>query len=104
MQAIVLVGGRGTRLLPLTDSLPKPLLPIALEPLLGRVIRRLAEAGVDEVVLSLGYRPDDFVDEFPDGTWNGVRLRYAVEHEPLGTGGGIKYAAEVGAVATRSSS
>ncbi len=98
MQAIVLVGGRGTRLLPLTDSLPKPLLPIALRPLLGHVIERLAEAGVDEVVLSLGYRPDDFVEQFPGGEWRNVRLRYAVEPEPLGTGGGIRYAAELAGV------
>ncbi|HEX5587889.1 MAG TPA: sugar phosphate nucleotidyltransferase, partial [Acidimicrobiia bacterium] len=94
MRAVVLVGGRGTRLRPLTETIAKPLLPVGFEPILGRVLGALRDAGVDEAVLSLGYRPDDFTAAFPDGVCNGVRVRYAVEPQPLGTGGAIRFAAE----------
>lgn len=94
MRAIVLVGGEGTRLRPLTYTTPKPLLPIANEPFLARQLDWLGRHGVDEVVLSLGYLPDAFVERFPEGRVGGLRLRYAVEDEPLGTAGGIRYAAE----------
>ncbi len=98
MKAVVLVGGEGTRLRPLTFTTPKPILPIVEVPLIERVVGQLASAGVDEVVLSLGYRPDAFLDAFPDGTCAGVPLRYAVEPQPMDTAGAIAYALdEVGA-------
>ena len=93
MKAILLVGGEGTRLRPLTLTTPKPLLPLANRPFVERQIEWLAQHGVDEVVLSLGYRADRFVEHFPDAHHAGVHLRYAVEPEPLGTAGGIKFAA-----------
>jgi NDP-sugar pyrophosphorylase family protein len=94
MKAVVLVGGEGTRLRPLTYTTPKPLLPIANVAFLERQLAWLARHGVDEVVLSLGYLPDAFVDHFPDGRFGDLKLGYAVEDEPLGTAGGIRYAAE----------
>jgi NDP-sugar pyrophosphorylase family protein len=94
VKAVVLVGGEGTRLRPLTYETPKPLLPIANEPFLERQLRWLAAHGVDEIVLSMGYLPDAFVAHFPAGRFEGVKLRYAVEADPLGTAGGIRFAAE----------
>ncbi|HEX3540114.1 MAG TPA: NDP-sugar synthase [Acidimicrobiales bacterium] len=93
MIAVVLVGGRGTRLRPLTLTTPKQMLPVAGRPMIERVLAHLAAHGVDEVVLSLGYRPDAFRDAYPDGSCAGVRLHYAVEPEPLDTAGGIAFAA-----------
>ncbi|MGQ0805452.1 MAG: sugar phosphate nucleotidyltransferase [Actinomycetota bacterium] len=94
MRAIVLVGGEGTRLRPLTYTTPKPLLPIANVAFLERQLAWLGRHGVDEVVLSLGYLPDAFAAHFPEGRFGDVRVRHAVEHEPLGTAGGIRYAAD----------
>ncbi|HXQ43938.1 MAG TPA: NDP-sugar synthase [Acidimicrobiales bacterium] len=93
MRAVVLVGGEGTRLRPLTYTTPKQLLPVCEVPLLERVLVHLAAAGVDEAILSLGYRPDAFVAAYPDGVVAGVRLSYAVEPEPLDTAGAIRFSA-----------
>lgn len=95
MKAIVLVGGFGTRLRPLTLRAPKQMLPVGSVTMLERVVAKLGEHGVDEVVLSLGYQPDAFTSEFPDGLCSGVRLVYAVEPEPLDTAGAIAFAARV---------
>jgi mannose-1-phosphate guanylyltransferase len=94
MKAVVLVGGEGTRLRPLTYTTPKSLLPIANQPFLERQLAWLESHGVDEVVLSLGYLPDAFKAHFPDGRCGGIRLSYAVEGKPLGTAGGIRFAAD----------
>lgn len=94
MKAVVLVGGEGTRLRPLTSTIPKPLLPIANQPFLERQLTWLAQHGIDEAVLSLGYLQHAFVEHFPDGEYRGVQLRYAVEPVPLGTAGAIRFAAE----------
>jgi len=101
VRAIVLVGGEGTRLRPLTYTTPKPLLPIANEAFLERQLSWLAQHGIDEVVLSLGYLPDAFRARFPDDRLGDLTLRYAVEDEPLGTAGGIRYAAEVAGIDER---
>jgi NDP-sugar pyrophosphorylase family protein len=93
VKAIVLVGGEGTRLRPLTYTTPKPLLPIANQPFLERQLAWLAGHGVDEVVLSLGYLPDAFEAHFPEGRFGDLVLRYAVEDHPLGTAGAIRFAA-----------
>lgn len=93
MKAVVLVGGEGTRLRPLTYSTPKQLLPVAQVPMLERVLAQLASHGIDEAVLSLGYRPDAFLAAYPEGVAAGVRLQYAVEPEPLDTAGAIRFAA-----------
>lgn len=98
MKAVVLVGGKGTRLRPLTNSIPKQLLPVAGRPMIELVVEHLALFGVDEVVLSMGYRPDDFLIAYPDGQIAGVRVTYVVEQTPLDTGGAIRYAASSAAV------
>ena len=67
MRAVVLVGGFGTRLRPLTYSTPKPMLPIGGRPMIARLIDRLARGGVTEVVLALGFKPEPFIEAFPDG-------------------------------------
>jgi mannose-1-phosphate guanylyltransferase len=95
MRAVVLVGGFGTRLRPLTLTTPKPLLPVGHRPVLEHICSNLARAGIDEVVLSLGFNPDAFRAAYADGECAGVRLVYAVEPEPLDTAGAIRFAAEV---------
>ncbi len=94
MHAVVLVGGFGTRLRPLTATVPKPMLPVGHVPLIVRLIRRLEQGGVDEVTLALGFRPEPFLQAFPDQRCGGVGLRYAVEPAPLDTAGAIRFAAE----------
>ena len=94
MRAVVLVGGEGTRLRPLTLTTPKQMLPVMEQPMIERVLGQLAEHGIDEAVLSLGYRPDAFINAYPDGSASGVRLSYAVEPEPLDTAGAIRFAAD----------
>ena len=93
MKAVILVGGFGTRLRPLTLSVPKQMLPMGSVTMLQRVVEHLGGLGVEEVVLSLGYQPEVFLREFPDGEVAGVPVRYAVEPEPLDTGGAIAFAA-----------
>ena len=93
MKAVVLVGGEGTRLQPLTFTTPKQMLPSAGRPMIERVVGHLAGHGIDQVVLSLGYRPAAFLTAYPDGHCAGVELLYAVEPEPLDTAGAIGFAA-----------
>lgn len=89
----MLVGGFGTRLRPLTSTTPKPMLPVGHRPIIEHVVHHLAAHGVDEVVLSLGFAPEVFIDAYPDDECLGVRLVYAVEPEPLDTAGAIGFAA-----------
>ncbi len=100
-RAVVLVGGFGTRLRPLTYSLPKQMLPIIDRPMIEHVIAHLGAHGVTEAVLSLGYKPDAFAHAYPDGTCAGVELHYAVEPEPLDTAGAIRFAAEHAGITER---
>jgi mannose-1-phosphate guanylyltransferase len=93
MRAVVLVGGFGTRLRPLTLHTPKQMLPVVHRPMIERVVEHLAGHGVTEVVLALGYRPDAFQTAYPDGVCAGVRLHYAIEPEPRDTAGAIRFAA-----------
>jgi mannose-1-phosphate guanylyltransferase len=93
MKAVVLVGGEGTRLRPLTLTSPKQMLPVVGVPMIERVLGHLASHGVDEAVLSLGYLPDAFMEAYPDGRAAGVALTYAVEPEPLDTAGAVRFAA-----------
>ena len=94
MHAVVLVGGFGTRLRPLTNTLPKPMLPVGNVPLLARLLAGLARGGVTDATLALGFRPEPFIAAFPDQRCGAVRLHYAVEPEPLDTGGAIRFAAD----------
>lgn len=93
MKAVILVGGEGTRMRPLTTRIPKPLLPVANVAFIVRQIKWLEQFGVTDVVLSLGYLPDAFEEYFTNNPYSGVNISYAVEDEPLGTAGAIKYAA-----------
>ncbi len=92
MQAVVLVGGEGTRLRPLTYSVPKPMAPLLGRPFIGWIIERLRRAGVDEIILSCCYLPEAIEAHFGDGRDVGVQLHYVFEEEPLGTAGAIKNA------------
>jgi mannose-1-phosphate guanylyltransferase len=89
VDAIVLVGGKGTRLRPLTLTAPKPMLPTAGVPFLTHLLSRIKAAGVDHVILGTSYRPEVFSEYFGDGSALGLDMEYVVEAEPLGTGGGI---------------
>jgi NDP-sugar pyrophosphorylase family protein len=94
MKAILLAGGKGTRLRPLTLHTPKPIVPIFDRPFLRYqidLVRQVPE--IDEIVLSLNYQPGRIQEVFGDGTDLGIRIRYVVEPQPLGTGGAIKFAA-----------
>ncbi|CAN5171169.1 NDP-sugar synthase [soil metagenome] len=93
MRAVVLVGGFGTRLRPLTAWTPKQMLPVVHRPMIEWVVAHLAEYCVDDVVLSLGYRPDAFRAAYPGDSCAGATLHYAVEPEPLDTAGAIGFAA-----------
>jgi mannose-1-phosphate guanylyltransferase len=95
VEAIILVGGQGTRLQPLTLRTPKPMLAFAGVPFLTHQIARLRSAGVERVVMATSYRPEVFAEHFGDGCQLGVRIDYVTETEPLGTGGGIRNVAHV---------
>jgi mannose-1-phosphate guanylyltransferase len=95
MQAIVLVGGEGTRLRPLTESVPKPALTLVDRPLLAYMIEWLAGHGVTEVVLACGFLPEVLREALAgEEERAGARIRYVVEPEPLGTAGAIRFAAD----------
>ena len=93
MFAVVLVGGFGTRLRPLTNETPKPMLPVGHQPMIVSLVERLAAGGVTDVVLALGFKPEPFEAAFTGARHGDVRLHYAVEPEPLDTGGAIAFAA-----------
>jgi mannose-1-phosphate guanylyltransferase len=93
MRALVLVGGFGTRLRPLTNDIPKPVLPVGHVPMIVRLVQRLERGGVDDVTLALGFRPEPFRSAFPDDRCGDVKIHYAVEPEPLDTAGAIGFAA-----------
>lgn len=101
MQAVVLVGGFGTRLRPLTLTTPKQMLPVGHRPMIEHVLAHLHAHGVDRAALALGYRPDAFVDAYPDGRCAGVELHYAIEPEPRDTAGAIRFAAVDAGIAER---
>lgn len=89
VDAVVLVGGKGTRLRPLTLSAPKPMLPTAGLPFLTHLLSRIAAAGIEHVILGTAYQAAVFESEFGDGSKLGLEIEYAYEETPLGTGGGI---------------
>jgi NDP-sugar pyrophosphorylase family protein len=92
MKAIILVGGQGTRMRPLTDHLPKNIVPLCGTPFLTYQFEYLKKAGIKEIVLSLGFRPGDIRKVYGDGRKLKVKIHYVVEKEPLGTAGAIKNA------------
>ncbi len=94
VQAVVLVGGEGTRLRPLTLETPKPMVPVMNMPFLERTLRRLKDAGISDVILPAGYLPEAITSYFGDGSRLGLRLRYIIEATPLGTAGALKNVAQ----------
>ena len=94
VEAVVRVGGKGTRLRPLTLSAPKPMLPTAGVPFLAHLLSRIRQAGVGRVVLGTSYLAETFSAYFGDGSKLGMEIEYVVEDQPLGTGGGIRNVAD----------
>ncbi|MEW6558152.1 MAG: NDP-sugar synthase [Elusimicrobiota bacterium] len=92
MKAIILIGGLGTRLRPLTCNTPKPLLPVLNKPFLLYQIEHIKKYGINEIILCMAYLPSEFKKYFGDGKKFGVKILYAIEEKPLGTGGAIKNA------------
>ncbi|GAC56758.1 putative mannose-1-phosphate guanylyltransferase [Gordonia hirsuta DSM 44140 = NBRC 16056] len=90
VQALILVGGKGTRLRPLTLSAPKPMLPTAGVPFLTHLISRIRDAGITDIVLGTSFKAEVFNEHYGDGSDLGVTLTYVTEEEALGTGGGIR--------------
>jgi NDP-sugar pyrophosphorylase family protein len=95
VQAVILAGGMGTRLRPLTLNRPKPVVPLLNVPFLHHQLALLAAHGVTDVILSVSHLPDRIRSVMGDGSGAGVRLRYVVEEEPLGTAGGVRNAADL---------
>lgn len=93
MQAVIMAGGFGSRLQPLTARMPKPMVPIIDRPILHCIVNRLKEGGVDEIAMTLGYMPERIKSYFGNGRNFGVSIRYFTETSPLGTAGGVKNAA-----------
>src|SRR6478609_9273881 len=94
VDAVVLVGGQGTRLRPLTLSAPKPILPTAGVPFLEHMLSRIRAAGITHVVLGTSYKAETFTEYFGDGSAFGLDIEYVVEEVPQGTGGGIRNVAD----------
>lgn len=95
MQALILAGGKGTRLRPLTVYTPKPIVPICNRPFLLYQIDTLKRAGITDITLSLSYQPHKIEHQLGDGSDFGVNLRYTVEPQPMGTAGAYKYAEDL---------
>jgi len=92
MQALILAGGEGTRLRPLTTTVPKPVVPLVDRPFIAFMLGWLERHGVDDVVMSCGHMASGVRNVLGDGSAFGIRLRYVEEPQPMGTGGALKYA------------
>ena len=95
MQAVILAGGEGTRLRPLTSTVPKPVVPLVDRPFIAYMLEWLRGHGVDDVVMSCGFLASGVRNVIGDGGEYGVRLRYVEEPRPLGTGGAVKFAEDL---------
>ncbi|HEX2084964.1 MAG TPA: NDP-sugar synthase [Solirubrobacteraceae bacterium] len=95
MQAVILVGGEGTRLRPLTSTVPKPIVPLVDRPLMAYMLEWLKGHGVEDVVMLMGYLATALRNVLGDGSQYGLRIRYVEEPEPRGTGGALKFAEEL---------
>ena len=92
MKAVILAGGEGTRLRPLTSNQPKPMMPIANVPMMEHIVKLLAEHGFDDIVVTVAFMANHIRNYFGDGSEFGVRMRYATEEAPLGTAGSVRNA------------
>src|SRR4051812_29454227 len=96
MQALILAGGKGTRLRPLTLYAPKPIVPVVNRPLLTYQLEELKRADITDITLSLSYQPDKIEMLLGEGSEYGVKIRYVTEPSPMGTAGAYKFAANDG--------
>src|SRR5438477_4520278 len=92
MRAILMAGGFGTRLRPLTCNIPKPMVPMANRPMMEHIIRLLKEHGFDDLIIMLYYQPEAIIGYFGDGSAYGVRIQYLRPQADLGTAGCVKFA------------
>ena len=92
MKAVIMAGGEGTRLRPLTCNRPKPMVPVAGRPVMEHIVRLLKSHGMDKIAVTLQYLPDHICEYFGDGSQFDVRMRYYTENKPLGTAGSVKNA------------
>jgi len=92
MKAVVMAGGEGSRLRPLTINRPKPMVPMVSKPVIGHILDLLKRHGITEVVLTLYYLPEDIQEYYGDGHSLGMKIYYAIEETPLGTAGSVKNA------------
>ena len=90
MKAIILVGGLGTRLRPLTCNTPKPMIPLVNQPFIEHMLENLRDQGIDEVVLAVQYLADRFRESLGDGSRLGLKVHIVEEPEPRGTAGAVK--------------
>lgn len=90
MKAVIMAGGKGTRLAPLTNEVPKPLVKIIDKPIMEHILELLKKYGITDIAVTIGYKGECIVDYFKDGTDFGVNLKYYRENEPLGTAGSVK--------------
>ena len=90
LSAVVMAGGFGKRLRPLTENVPKPMLPLNGRPLMEHTIEQLRKGGIEQIVVTTHYKPEAISDHFQDGREFGVRMQYVNEHEPLGTAGSLR--------------
>lgn len=95
MQAVILVGGEGTRLRPLTSTMPKPVLPLVDRPMMVYMLEWLRGHGIDDVIMSCGFKATKVRDVLGDGSQLGIRLRFVEEPDPRGTAGALKFAEEL---------
>ena len=90
MKAVIMAGGQGSRLRPLTEGVPKPMVPVLGRPMMAYILEAVRDAGITEILVTLHYRPNLIQDYFGDGSDWGVRIEYAIEDHPLGTAGSVK--------------
>lgn len=95
MKAVIMAGGEGTRLRPLTSRTPKPMMPVANKPMMEHIVALLRRHGFTEIVVTLAFMPDAIRNWFGDGSDYGVRFEYAIEEHPLGTAGSVRNAAHL---------
>src|SRR5712671_600114 len=93
MKAVVMAGGEGTRLRPLTSNQPKPMVPIVGKPCMEHILELLREHGMEDVVVTVAFLPQAIRSYFGDGESLGIRVEYSVEESPLGTAGSVRLAA-----------
>src|SRR3954453_11880880 len=95
MQALILAGGEGTRLRPLTTTVPKPVVPLVDRPFIAFMLEWLRSHGVDDVIMSCGFLASGVRNVLGEGQDYGIRIRYVEEPRPMGTGGALKYAEDL---------